>query len=207
VLITLAIIGIIAAITIPSIVANHQKRTLETQFAKMYRTLQQVVNLAVAEHGDISTWDFINGQATDEQKVAFIEKYFLPYLNVAKFCAQDGHECFSEKYKLKNGNNWNPSSTAVVLADGTMINIYFNPNNCIDNKSNCVNFNPDINGVKKPNTFGLDLFTFQFIPATGEFLPQGSKKTYEEIKTACKSGTSGVECGALIILDGFKMNY
>ena len=34
VLITLAIIGIIAAITIPSIVANHQKKALETQFTK-----------------------------------------------------------------------------------------------------------------------------------------------------------------------------
>jgi len=83
VLITLAIIGIIAAITIPSIVANHQKRTLETQFAKSYRTLSQAVNLAVAEHGGIETWDW-KETWTAEERDAFVKKYLLPYLNQEK---------------------------------------------------------------------------------------------------------------------------
>ena len=91
VLITLAVIGIIAAITIPSLLANHQKRTLETQFAKAYRTLSTAVQLAVAEHGEISTWDWKNaeGAMSLEEQDAFVKKYFLPHLNVMKFCPAD----------------------------------------------------------------------------------------------------------------------
>jgi len=64
VLITLAIIGVIAAITIPSIVANHQKKTLETQFAKAYRTLTNAVNLAVVDHGDFNlAWYNMGGSS------------------------------------------------------------------------------------------------------------------------------------------------
>jgi len=216
----------VAAITIPGVVANYKKRTLETQFAKVYRTLSQAVNLAVTEHGGIETWDFFEGTSTNEQRVEFVKKYFLPYLNVAKFCPkhEDGG-CFTGEYKQKRGAAWGTSSSHaenpdVILADGSMVHFYFHATECIKNNTSCMAFNVDINGTKKPNTFGADLFTFELYPATGEFLPNGingtynsetkqyEKNTYEDIVTLCKNKNgSGAQCSALTVLDGFKMNY
>jgi len=228
VLITLAIIGIIAAITIPSIIANHQKRTLETQFAKVYRTINQVVQLAIAEHGDISTWDWKNAEASMSalEMDDFVKKYLIPYLNVVKFCPTDKsvRGCFVDRdVKRPDGSLWsNPNTTSrpqVVLADGTAIQFYLR-NNCLGKKGWCLSFDIDINGVKNPNALGKDFFYFAVYPQTNEFLPQGINKdaSYNEeagsfLKLSraemienCTVG-AGDACGALIIQDGFKINY
>ena len=49
VLITLAIIGIVAALTIPTVVANYNKHAQYTAFMKMYNTLSNAFSLASAE--------------------------------------------------------------------------------------------------------------------------------------------------------------
>ena len=77
VLITLAIIGVVAALTIPSIIANNRKKEFETGFAKAYRTITTAMMLSQAENGELTDWgwDTVN---TDEGKIAFAEKYILP---------------------------------------------------------------------------------------------------------------------------------
>jgi len=227
VLITLAIIGVIAAITIPSIIANHQKRTLETQFAKAYRTLSTAVQMAVAEHGEFDSWDFKNDTYTSEEQNALAQKYFLPYLNVVKFCPAGEIGCFPDvMYKRKNGNDFQNISKSpaprAMLADGTNM-VFITEFNYVDKKRRAYEFYIDINGFKKPNTTGYDLFSFLFFPQTGEFLPQNIniegrfdeetgafvKRTAEEINADClsSSNSSGWSCGAKVIQDGFKMNY
>lgn len=84
-LITLAIIGIIAAMTIPSIVASHQKAELSTRFAKNYSVLMQAMGLAQAQNGPIESWDWKNSYNNDDKR-KFVKTYFLPYVNVAKYC-------------------------------------------------------------------------------------------------------------------------
>ena len=61
-----------------------------------------------------------------------------------------------------------------VLPDGT--NIFF------ENNSNGVWVTADINGLDKPNRWGIDLFTFQFIE--GELRTMGSEGTrYTDLNT------------------------
>jgi len=226
VLITLAIIGIIAAITIPSIVANHKKTALETQFAKAYRTLSQAVNLAVAEHGEMETWAWQEAYTQEEQD-NFVKTYLLPYFNVQKFCSATNPNtgCFPDvMYKYLNGADWTPFATnaasKVLLADGMAIQFSF-VSSCYANKRRCLGFNVDINGYVPPNVHGIDVHTFDIYPQTGEFLPYGinlersyneatgsyTKLTEEQTNSKCGKGTSGDFCAAKIISEGFKMNY
>ncbi len=51
VLITLAIIGVVAAITIPAIIANYQDKVLETAYKKSMSVLSNALNLAIANNG------------------------------------------------------------------------------------------------------------------------------------------------------------
>jgi len=224
VLITLAIIGVIAAITIPSIVANHKKRTLETQFAKAYRNISHAVNMAVAEHGGIDTWAWKDSWGEGE-KEAFVKNYFLPYFNVVKYCNDKTiAECFGGEgnYKNLSGGYWQHSGkrdSLVMLADGMSLMFYF-PGGCISAGNKCMDFIIDLNGsAKKPNMSGGDTFLFSLYPQTGEFLPLGiykdasyneetksfTKRTVEEINEECER--SGFVCAAKIVLDGFKVNY
>jgi len=228
VLITLAVIGVIAAITIPSIIANHQKRELETRFVKVYRTLNQAVNLAVAQNGGIETWDWKDGGGYSYKEMDdFVKKYFVPYLNVAKFCPSDKsvNGCFADKlHKTLDGVPRTDKYTVrrypqVLLADGTSMDFTMF-SNCFENNSRCLALHVDINGHKNPAVIGRDFFGFEFYPQTGEFVPMGlvsygaaydeqtktlKKFTKEQIEKNC--ALDSWYCAAKVVQEGFKINY
>lgn len=56
VLITLGIIGVVAALTIPTLIANHRKKVVETKLEKIYSVMNQAINLTNAEYGDVTNW-------------------------------------------------------------------------------------------------------------------------------------------------------
>jgi len=226
VLIALAIIGVIAAITIPSIVANHKKRTLETQFAKTYRNLMQMINLAQAEHGSFDTWEWPTAKyESTDGKDEFVQKYFLPYLNVAKFCpAVTPEGCFATgDLKRLNGTtekNFNGRTLPkAVLADGTSVQFNIIPSNTTINNARKMAIELDVNGFKPPNTVGYDVFAFNLY-TNAQFAPHGAYqnkldtetqalilKTTEEINEDCSKNGNGWDCSARIINEGFKINY
>ena len=74
VLITLTIIGVIAALTIPNLLQKHQEQETVTRLKKAYSTLSQTTAKAIADNGPISTWEVDNE--------TFADKYLLPYLNM-----------------------------------------------------------------------------------------------------------------------------
>lgn len=82
ILITLGVIGIVAAITIPQIVSNYKKHVIETKLKKTYSLLLNTVRMSESENGNLQypareLWDKNNYFSGPE----FIDTYFLPYLN------------------------------------------------------------------------------------------------------------------------------
>ena len=57
VLITLVVIGVIAAITISLMIVNYQKYVYYTKFMKAYTTLNSAVQKSIADNGPINTWN------------------------------------------------------------------------------------------------------------------------------------------------------
>ena len=57
VLITLGVIGVVAAITIPGLMSAYQKHVVETRLKQSYSLLSQVVKLATVDYDDPSGWD------------------------------------------------------------------------------------------------------------------------------------------------------
>lgn len=80
VLITLGIIGVVAAITIPTLISNNQKQALATSIQKFYSTMTQAVKLSEAENGPMSGWDFGDGTAVGTH--AWFNTYLAPYIKV-----------------------------------------------------------------------------------------------------------------------------
>lgn len=78
VLITLGIIGVVAAITLPAVINKIQHKQLETAFKKSYSGISQVVQRITNEEGVIpDVTNFSGGKGTE-----LVEKYF----SVAKPC-------------------------------------------------------------------------------------------------------------------------
>ena len=75
VLITLVIIGIIAAITVPMIMANHRKIEFSARLKKFYSTMNNAVKLAETEWGlTVYDWDY-SLESRD-----FFDKYLAKYV-------------------------------------------------------------------------------------------------------------------------------
>lgn len=56
VLITLAIIGVVAAMTIPNLIQSYKKSVIETRLAKFYSMMNQAIRMSEIDNGPQSTW-------------------------------------------------------------------------------------------------------------------------------------------------------
>ena len=74
VLITLGVIGVIAALTIPQLITNYQKHVTINKVKKFYTEMNQVMQYSIADNGEYNTWDF------NLDSYGFYEKYFEKYL-------------------------------------------------------------------------------------------------------------------------------
>ena len=83
VLITLGIIGIVAALTIPGLITKYHRRSVEVKLEKFYSTINQAIRYSIADHGDIS----FDNDAAIENRAQYIEEWFkenfLQYLSGA----------------------------------------------------------------------------------------------------------------------------
>lgn len=149
VLITLSIIGLIAALTTPNLLNNTNEKELITQFQKTYSTLQQAYIMASQENGTADTW--ADAQTT--------YNYLKPYLNIIENCPKT-YGCFPNiGYKTIKGtpytsNNYYGSNYYKArLEDGTSL-LFVPP------WESLVVLYVDTNGDKAPNQWGEDLFAF-----------------------------------------------
>ncbi|MCM1338488.1 MAG: type II secretion system GspH family protein [Muribaculaceae bacterium] len=191
VLITLGIIGVVAAITIPNLMTAYKAKQLRAQFLKSYSTIQQAFRQM--ETDDIST-------DPSSYKSNTFYKTFGNYLKVAVHCgiysSNKSPVCLSENddYKTLNGRRTSSGyfdNGQFVLMDGTNV--------LLENVSNTnIYVSVDLNGYKNPpNIWGYDLFTFQFLD--GELRTMGSKgTTYSNLETYCNvesnDNLNGIAC-------------
>ena len=82
VLITLGIIGVVAALTMPSLIANHTRSVVEARLEKFYSSINQAIRMAELDYGPRETWFEDNNDPALQE--AWIKKYIVPYMNVVK---------------------------------------------------------------------------------------------------------------------------
>lgn len=158
-LITLVIIGIVAALTVPTLITKYQKEQTVTRFKKVYSTLSQAINKSIADNGPISSWLDSSYTGTSDD---FIDKYFRPYLNITKDCRSGNNkgknDCdftFYNQVGSKRDGVQQYGKPKIILGDGTRIGFMFS-NTASDKFMYIVT---DINGKKGPNKYGRDVFS------------------------------------------------
>ena len=176
VLITLGIIGIVAALTMPALIVNHQKQAAVAAVKKAYSVLNQALNMALQEN----ELDMLPYENWGSRPDLFMEKYMNKYLNVTGICNSQA-ECYGDDviYYLKGGEIDNELKYIVKLADGSYIGAQGVGNGG-------VYFWYDYNGRKRPNTVGKDIFLYYYYPTILALNPDKDPYVQAVFKTPSK---------------------
>lgn len=197
-LITLAIIGIIASMTIQTVVPKLNEKTRTQQLKKTYSVLQQAFLKALSQEGSIEDWG-ISMTAGDGGEKVLLNK-IAPHLKTLKIC-ENGRGCYPNiTYKNIDGSNyvnWNnlPDRSALILTDGTIV--MFNTSSA-GSYSDFGQIYVDINGSKPPNKVGIDFFYFYLFK--NSIIPSGAPAKYgnEFFKEKCIK-KAGFGCAAWVL--------
>ena len=204
VLITLGVIGVVAAMTMPTLIKNYQKKTWVTQLQKTYSVFEQGFQLLLADEGvsklsdtplspqisgklgcgksfgpPLSGWDSSDCSGT----LNVLNKYF-------KFIGVEEYGTTS-KGLMRGSSPISSSDLMLVLPDGAMIDmaIYSTTNsNYTCSTASCDKIKGlggnvcsmageiiiDVNGRKGPNIYGRDIFYFK-ASDEGKLYPDAGK--------------------------------
>lgn len=159
ILITLGIIGIVAAITIPILSKNIKDTQYKTAYKKAYSVAQQALTFANNEN----LLTPLNGEGGS----AHLENFyvFMNQFKVFKKCiSNDNSKCWDnsgEKYFLSGSIGYpQEPSPAFIDASGNAWSMYY---------SFASTILLDTNGFKKPNQWGKDRFALRFVDAKNNY--------------------------------------
>ena len=199
VMITLGIIGVVSALTIPIIVNKYIEIVTVTKLKKMNNILTNAYNSYLADNEPINC-------NYDESGSICVFKAFEKNLKILKNCGTKDKNCiYNGYYKKKNGvshENYNNRNEyyKIILADNSTIFFKGSYNSTYN-----AEIFYDINGIKPPNKWGYDLFVFDIL---GEkIFPVGIPGERNFFNNTCSSANSeGLGCTAWVIYKG-NMDY
>ena len=181
VLITLAIIGIVAALTIPTLIQNYQERAWGTASQVFQRKLGEALRV-------MNVQGTLAGYTTTE---AFVDE-LSKHIKITRICENDDiTTCFADTVtwgdeevdmsKIKKAKNfgqedWDTNTVGVQFANGVNGVIAYNPD-CRQNQfsndvitigengigTDCLAILYDVDGFKNPNTENKDLIALNVI--------------------------------------------
>lgn len=171
VLITLGIIGIVAAMTLPALLQKYQDKSDYTHLKKIYSQLLQATMSIEQEYGSISEWNLSSDSQDDS---IMIMNRYKKYFKEIKTCEEEQSACFPKvTYKTTKGTDyasWHsmPARASFLLPDGALI--MFNSQGFPDT---AFQIYVDLNGWRKPNQLGNDFFYFYYFKKPKAVRPGG----------------------------------
>jgi len=216
ILITLTVIGVVAALTIPTLLQNTNLAELKVAWKRDFAEINQATTLMTNENGGALAGVYADGNA-------MINAY-ATHLNYIKKCssgsnAPEGTGCnhvsgangFVYKLSGEKAGGSDVAGPSLILSNGSLL-AYDHISSACDWNAPNVNRNPnrdacgyaviDVNGFKAPNTFGKDIFSF-YILNSGGILPYGIQGSYHAnvpVSHSCDiatyPSTDGQNCSA-----------
>ena len=207
VLITLGIIGVVAAVTLPTLIADHREKQTVVRLKHTYSLISQAVRMMIFEHGELNLWsddskEFFEQELTKQLKI--IGEQDCPYAiwrkGLCSFAVNSNH-----KYVLNNGvvvgvtgrNLNSPPDASSFHRCNTSVQKALSGDGIGMHYGGCAFISVDINGRSKPNQYGKDSFAFRVY--TDGVLPQGHiEQCSQEGFNMCTSD-GGANCTAWVI--------
>lgn len=180
VLITLGIIGVVAALTIPGILQNTKNKEMQTKLKKAYSDWNQVAMKFMEEHDEpIGSYLIQNGAQTTLQEIT---KQFSTRSYVGGPWSDNYTRYTMDGTPVSGGQPCDDTSRYSEI-QGQIFNIDIIRDANFNGPRLCI----DLNGKHKPNTFGIDIFSFIFT-TDGHIIPEGLHHTDNSYNTGWSVG-------------------
>ena len=207
VLITLGIIGVVAAMTLPMLISHHNKTEVETRLQRVNSILNSVVKLAENDYGEPKYW-------ADADSPTVLQTYFMPYLSGSSFV----NESTMGKYKVytfddKSSFTLNGGhASGIKLKTGEIIGVKYG---IVENRETLEFYVLIKNNKKNKYVVGREYFTFYMdlskgIVGTKPWSDHGGLSScindrVELISRCNSSNYGGIACLMLIECNGWKI--
>ena len=210
VLITLGIIGVVAAMTMPTLVNNINKKHWITGYKKAFSELSQIHQLLNSETGGSYM-----AECNDFDDVC-LKNLFAEKMKVVEYCKETVPNKCQESSTYLNGKTRGINQTTdvndtwptIVTASGYSVKFRFHINDCEDYSDNyptqlptCGWMQIDVNGLKRPNVVGKDIYFLNIYK--NKLFPRyindlNISESYETLKEDCENG-EGVGCSTIYL--------
>ena len=229
VLITLGVIGVVAAMTMPVLITNYQKHVTVNRLKKSVSSLSQAMTRAQADYGDMSGWDFLqagdnlteDAESVREKRETFVKNYIMQYMQIVKDCGPNNiNKCYDYSVSSLDRSSFKMMMSygrMFLTADGALYSIAVDSTITTDDDGKPISVstgdllvNIDINGAQGPNLLGRDVFLLQLDPSDKKLKMFGAGVSRDVLKNdswwGCNSRTSKrYYCGALIEHDSWQI--
>ena len=170
VLITLGIIGIVAVMTMPTLMNGIAQRTMATQTKHFYSLISQTTKTYMANNSLFSLKDVVDcslsyndSVCSADSKTPSVQKMIETTLKVTQKC-NNANKCFSKTI------TWGKKqiSPNTIMSDGREVSTYVLLDGYILSirrwdTGQYIKLLVDINGTKKPNTLGYDVWEMRIL--------------------------------------------
>lgn len=214
ILLTVGIIGVVAALTMPTLSQNYFRQTKAVQLRKATTDITNAIDDLILNE-DKSLLSQTSICSADG-----VQNFIKKYLKIVKTCSANTSGCMSNRYSSIDGTKserYGCTVDSYVLANSVAI--------CATYSSDKIDIYIDTNGPAKPNIGGRDMFhvyilkdgqifdsavgssvTCNMTSNSGVCIPPSSYKYSDAIAT-CKSNVYGAGCYSALTLNSWKMEY
>lgn len=204
--VTLGIIGAIAALIISNIVNTIDEKKNMVALRKIQNSLTQVTQLVINDNMSPIYWDL---KDYDYNSAAKAYKYYKPYFKVLRECSnQEG--CWKYPTTYLSGKVYlrstEPYQYMFTLTDGMNVLVNVFSEEVIEDEFGVkvdgasVVFIVDVNGDRRPNRVGTDIFAF--VLRDDYIVPAGNDSSYN-----CNIAGYGLACTARVMKDNYTIKY
>lgn len=216
VLLAIAVVGIVAALTIPTLISAYQKDLMIMQLKKEYKDLEYSLTILQSDkffnsnlYKSILNRNFVESGTVKDSAGQFLTKFYA----IEQTCGTNPPQpCFAYNYKSISGKMEQfkcQDGFSVLLKDGVSICIIPATSSAENNTPAIVYI--DVNGPKEPNIGGIDMFSFNIYNdfSIDEISPEDIKnnKDRSQISALCHNSTVGQGCLSKLIENNWKLNY
>lgn len=223
VLIALAIIGVVAAVTLPSLITDTTAAQIGPKLAKAASTFEQANQAlldeydvdAILDTGLITTTGSGNNATSDTS--SYIGN-LTNHMKASKYTIVNGVTGASENSSI-SANTYSANTTGILSADGTIYSLHYNPGttNNRPHKHYIGEVIININGEAKPNEYATDVFAFGWYndgslrPVGGNNWKEGANTTDAPVWTdKCTKDTTPSDpttCAGHVFENNLKVLY
>lgn len=207
-LIVMGIIGVVAALTIPSLTNSTNNKDIVAKVRKAHSSFEDAFGRMIAQYGEMTDWNSVSETMIGDR--------LMHQMKTTKECrATSVTSCFTGKTIQSTAAEADPGF-AFIMADGTSVGIKVDKTDCstsavstagigLNLKNICGGLTIDVDGYNKgKNAWGIDKFAF-YITQTGIY-PVGSEvETTKTFANSCNNA-GGIGCTAWVVYNG-NMDY